>query len=133
MGHRSLHGVCSDGPGLHKRIDSFGPHDLAGILKYHVISGAVMSTDLQPTQDEATLQGAKVTITKGAKVMFADAEVTAPNNVASNGVVHVIDKVVLPPDVTTTSNEVIDSSISMHGHSRFAVVLVTAAMFWGAR
>jgi len=245
--------------------------DLADILKYHVLSGKVMSADLQPTQNPATVQGAKVTITKdGSTVKFAEATVNPADIVASNGVVHVIDKVVLPPavdgstttttskvstknkqvggslqmtvnsamlndnaavaklkntvaevistkanvapesvnveipsrrlqsgsggtvsvkltytidvptgvdasvvtsavkaiqpqtltttvnkaladanisyeitvdsitaaeiipDVTTTSNEVIDSSISMHGRSRFAVVLVTAAMFWGA-
>merc|ERR1712222_253549 len=249
--------------------------DLADILKYHVLSGKVMSADLQQTQDPATVQGAKVTITKlptvaKVTVKFAEATVNPADIVASNGVVHVIDKVVLPPavdgstttttskvstknkqvggslqmtvnsamlndnaavtklkntvaevistkanvapesvnveipsrrlqsgsggtvsvkltytidvptgvdasvvtsavkaiqpqtltttvnkaladanisyeitvasitaaeiipDVTTTSNEVIDSSISMHGRSRFAVVLVTAAMFWGA-
>merc|ERR1712032_1292133 len=107
--------------------------DLAEILKYHVLSGKVMSADLQPTQNPATVQGAKVTITKdGSTVKFAEATVKM-TVVASNGVVHVIDKVVLPPSTTTTTSKVstseeIDSSISMHGRSRFAVVLVTAAM-----
>jgi len=71
--------------------------DLADILKYHVLSGKVMSTDLKATQSPATVQGATVTITKGDKVKFADAEVTTADLSASNGVVHVIDKVVLPP------------------------------------
>jgi len=73
--------------------------DLADILKYHVLPVKVMSTDLQATQSPATVQGATVTITKGDKVKFADAEVTAADLTASNGVVHVIDKVVLPPTI----------------------------------
>merc|ERR1712032_596239 len=79
--------------------------------KYHVLSGKVMSADLQQTQDPATVQGAKVTITKdGSTVKFAEATVNPADIVASNGVVHVIDKVVLPPAVdgstTTTTSKV---------------------------
>jgi transforming growth factor-beta-induced protein len=73
--------------------------DLAEILKYHVLSGKVLSTALKPEQSPATVQGAKVAITKAAKVKFADAEVTLADVEASNGVVHVIDKVVLPPTI----------------------------------
>jgi len=72
--------------------------DLADILKYHVLSGKVLSTDLEATQSPATVQGEKVTITKdGSVVKFKDASVSAADIVAGNGVIHVIDKVVLPP------------------------------------
>jgi uncharacterized surface protein with fasciclin (FAS1) repeats len=72
--------------------------DLADILKYHVISGAkVMAADLKATQTVETRNGANVVITKAANVMFADAKVTSADVAASNGVIHIIDKVVLPP------------------------------------
>merc|ERR1711971_944748 len=72
--------------------------DLADILKYHVLSGKTESSALSASQSVPTLQGASVTITKdGSVVTYADAKVTAADVAASNGVVHVIDKVVLPP------------------------------------
>jgi len=72
--------------------------DLADILKYHVLSGKTMSSALVATQTVATLQGQSVTITKSSgSVMFASAKVTGADVMASNGVIHVIDKVVLPP------------------------------------
>jgi uncharacterized surface protein with fasciclin (FAS1) repeats len=70
---------------------------LASILTYHVVAGKVMSTDLSDGMKAATVNGAEVTITttdgakvNGANVVSADVE-------ASNGVVHVIDAVILPP------------------------------------
>lgn len=70
---------------------------LVAILTYHVVAGKVMSTDLSDGMTAATVNGAEVTITtadgakvNGASVAMADVE-------ASNGVVHVIDAVILPP------------------------------------
>merc|ERR1712176_1602515 len=79
--------------------------DLADILKYHVLSGKTMAAALAASQDVDTLQGQKVTITSdGTTVKFADATVTTADVETSNGVIHVIDKVVLPPaDATTTA------------------------------
>merc|ERR1712176_991392 len=73
--------------------------DLGDILKYHVISGSkVMSSDLAATQDVATLEGRKVTVTKeGAVVKAGPATVTGADIDCSNGVIHVIDAVLLPP------------------------------------
>jgi len=79
--------------------------DLADILKYHVISGSkIMAADLSETQSPETLEGQTVTITKGANgvVKFATATVGPADVECSNGVIHVIDAVVLPPDVSTT-------------------------------
>jgi transforming growth factor-beta-induced protein len=74
--------------------------DLADILKYHVLSGKTESSALSASQSVPTVQGASVTITKdGSIVKYADATVTTADVVASNGVVHVIDKVVLPPTI----------------------------------
>ena len=73
---------------------------LATILKYHVVSGKVMSTDLSNGQKAATVQGEKVGVSiKGNTVKIEDAQVVVADVQAKNGVVHVIDKVILPPSM----------------------------------
>lgn len=72
--------------------------DLTQILLYHVVSGKVMAADLSDGLEAATLQGAPVTFTVsdgGAKVN--DANIVAADIAAANGVIHVIDSVILPP------------------------------------
>lgn len=73
--------------------------DLAAILKYHVVSGAkVMSKDLEAGEQKVeSLEGSELTVTvAGDEVTVNDASVTAADVDASNGVIHVIDKVLLP-------------------------------------
>jgi len=71
---------------------------LISILTYHVVAGAVKSTDLTDGMTAPTVNGAKITVTiNDAGVMINDATVTAADIEASNGVVHVINKVILPP------------------------------------
>jgi uncharacterized surface protein with fasciclin (FAS1) repeats len=70
---------------------------LSSILTYHVVSGTAMAADLKDGQELATVQGGKLKVSiKGDKVMIGDAQVTMADVAASNGVVHVIDKVLLP-------------------------------------
>ena len=68
---------------------------LVKILTYHVVSGAVMSTDLK-AGEVATVEGSPVTIQLGESVTVNDARVVKADIKASNGVIHVIDKVILP-------------------------------------
>jgi uncharacterized surface protein with fasciclin (FAS1) repeats len=70
---------------------------LVAVLTYHVVPGAVMSTDLVDDMTAATVQGAEITIDLDNGVMVNDANVVAADIEASNGVIHVIDKVILPP------------------------------------
>jgi uncharacterized surface protein with fasciclin (FAS1) repeats len=79
--------------------------DLADILKYHVISGSkIMAADLQASQTPTTLEGQTVTITKdNTGVKFATAKVTTADQGCTNGVIHVIDGVVLPPATGTST------------------------------
>jgi len=77
--------------------------DLPAILKYHVLSGKTLSSALQASQTVPTVNGADVTITKNTEVMFADAKVTGADVLATNGVIHVINKVVLPPSGSATT------------------------------
>ena len=71
---------------------------LTAILTYHVVPGKVMAADVVKLTDAATLNGAKVMIkADGKTVMVNDANVIATDIAASNGVIHVIDSVLMPP------------------------------------
>ncbi len=71
--------------------------DLVGVLTYHVVAGALTADSLKDGQVLKTVNGAdlKVTIKEG-KVMINDAEVTIADVISSNGVTHVINKVLVP-------------------------------------
>ena len=70
---------------------------LTGILTYHVVAGAVKAADLKDGQKVKTLQGEELTVSiKDGKVMINGANVTAADLTGSNGVVHVIDAVLMP-------------------------------------
>ena len=69
---------------------------LISILTYHVVPGKVMSTDLVDDMTAATVQGTDIMIDLDNGVMINDASVAAADIVTSNGVIHVIDKVILP-------------------------------------
>jgi uncharacterized surface protein with fasciclin (FAS1) repeats len=69
---------------------------LAGILTYHVIAGKVMSTDLTDDMEATTVQGTTVMIDLDNGVMVDDANVITADIETSNGVIHVIDKVIMP-------------------------------------
>ena len=71
---------------------------LAAILTYHVVPGKVMSTDLTEGMKAATVQGAEVTITLEGGPKVNGATISGPDVEASNGVIHVIDAVILPPE-----------------------------------
>jgi len=70
---------------------------LVAVLTYHVVAGKVMSTDLSNGMTTATVNGADVAIAVDGGVKVNDANVSAADIEASNGVIHVIDAVILPP------------------------------------
>ncbi len=71
---------------------------LAAILTYHVLPGKVMSGDIAGKKlMAATVQGSKIDVNATDGVMVNDANVVKADIVASNGVIHVIDKVIVPP------------------------------------
>jgi len=72
---------------------------LKKILLYHVVSGSVMAKDVVKLTKAATVGGQDVMIkVKGGKVMVNKSNVTATDIEASNGVIHVIDAVLIPKD-----------------------------------
>jgi uncharacterized surface protein with fasciclin (FAS1) repeats len=74
------------------------PEALADVLLYHVVEGEVLAEDVVGLDSATTVQGSDVTITvEGESVRVNDALVTMTDVMASNGVIHVIDAVLLPP------------------------------------
>jgi uncharacterized surface protein with fasciclin (FAS1) repeats len=72
--------------------------DLAQILLYHVVPGKVMAADLSDGMTANTLQGGAVTFSlSDGGAMVNDANIIATDIETSNGVIHVIDSVILPP------------------------------------
>ncbi len=69
---------------------------LTAILTYHVVPGKVMSTDLSDGMSAGTVQGSDVMIKTMNGVTVDGANVISADIVASNGVIHVIDQVILP-------------------------------------
>ena len=71
---------------------------LTAILTYHVVPGAVRAEQVTKLDQAKTVNGAMVKVTtKGGKVTINDATVVKADIAASNGIIHVIDKVILPP------------------------------------
>ena len=69
---------------------------LVKILTYHVVAGKVMSTDLQDDMMAKTVEGSEVKIDLDNGPMVNDAKVVTADIAADNGVIHVIDKVIMP-------------------------------------
>ncbi|AUQ61595.1 fasciclin domain-containing protein [Phaeobacter inhibens] len=69
---------------------------LVEILTYHVVPGKVMSGDLVDDMKAATVQGSEITIDLDNGVMVDEATVTTADIEAENGVIHVIDTVIMP-------------------------------------
>jgi uncharacterized surface protein with fasciclin (FAS1) repeats len=70
---------------------------LTKILTYHVVGGIHMAAEFKNGTELTTVQGEKLKVSlKDNKVMIGDAQVITSDVIASNGVVHLIDKVLLP-------------------------------------
>ena len=83
-----------------KTMDDLGkdPARLAAVLTYHVIPGKVMAADVKTNSNVKTVNGANVAVSKaGEFVTVEDGLVQTADIAATNGVVHVIDSVLIPP------------------------------------
>jgi basic membrane lipoprotein Med (substrate-binding protein (PBP1-ABC) superfamily)/uncharacterized surface protein with fasciclin (FAS1) repeats len=78
------------------------PELLAGVLQYHVVAGSANAADLTNGQTLTTLAGLDLTVTiDGATVMINNATVVVADIATSNGVIHVIDAVLMPMEMPT--------------------------------
>ena len=98
--------------------------DLADILLYHVVGAKAMSTDLSNGQMITTLLGKDIEVTiNGEGVFINNAKVTVADLEADNGVVHVIDAVLLPPVVT-----VVDIVVNSPAHDTLEAAVIAAGL-----
>lgn len=72
------------------------PTELAKVLTYHVVAGKVMSSDVAGMTSATTVQGGTLSIDASNGVKINDSHVVTPDIECSNGVIHVIDSVLLP-------------------------------------
>jgi transforming growth factor-beta-induced protein len=96
--------------------------ELAAVLKYHVVAGAaVESTQLKDDQVFKTLNGSPVLVDLTGGVKVGAASVTMADVKASNGVIHVIDKIILPP-----ANDIVATAIAAGMFTKLAGALTSA-------
>merc|ERR1719163_2171495 len=83
-------------------LDPHNVADLKKVLTYHVVAAAAFAKDLTDGEAVKTVEGSSVTAhVSSAGVKINDASVTTADVAAANGVVHIIDAVLLPPDLPT--------------------------------
>ncbi len=111
--------------------DLLGHPDLGTVLLYHVVSGTVLSTDLSDGMTAATVQGEEITVDLTDGVKINQSTVTAADVMASNGVIHIIDTVLVPeafvlavePDpisMTTPDKSIVETAI---GNPDFSILV----------
>jgi len=99
---------------------------LVEVLEYHVAAGKVLSTDLKNNEKITTLEKQDVTATiAGKTVKINTATVTTADVLASNGVVHIIDTVLIPPGFLPLSDE----TESLPAYLAASPTLETATIF----
>ena len=104
---------------------SEGQAQLSDILLSHVVSGEVLSTDLSNCMEATTVNGKKLSFAVGDTVMVNGATVTLPDVATSNGVIHVVDTVLLPTDAP---NDVTQTAICTGVHTNLVAALIQAEL-----
>jgi transforming growth factor-beta-induced protein len=94
--------------------DLMAQPDLAKVLLYHVVSGNVLSSDLSDGLEAATLNGESVKFDLSSGVKVNSSNVVAADLIAQNGVVHVVDSVLVPSNFTYQAVEM-DETIPQTG------------------
>ena len=101
--------------------------ELTEILLYHVVGATALSTDLSNGQTVMTLNGADVTVTiNDGGIFINDARVTVADILADNGVVHVIDAVLLPPAPQPAT--VVDIVVNSEVHNILEAAVLEAGL-----
>jgi transforming growth factor-beta-induced protein len=106
--------------------------DLTQILLYHVVPGKVMAADVSDGLEAETLQGSKAAFSiDGDAVKIADANIVATDIETSNGVIHVIDAVILPPagdDAGMMEKDIVDTAVEAGGFETLVAAVQAAGL-----
>ena len=102
-----------------------GKETLNDILLYHVIGGAVPAANVTECMEAATVNGNPLSFTVGATVMVNGATVTATDIATSNGIIHVIDKVLMP---TATPNDIPRTAQCTEIHDSLVAAVIQAEL-----
>jgi uncharacterized surface protein with fasciclin (FAS1) repeats len=98
---------------------------LAGILTYHVVKGSVMAADVVKLTKATTLQGKDVAIkVVDGKVMINGAQVVTTDIKCKNGVIHVIDSVIMPP----ATPDIVDTAVSAGSFTTLVAAVKAAGL-----
>lgn len=109
----------AENPGV---LAGLGKDELGAVLKYHVVAGAaVQSGALKDEQVFVTLNGSPVLVDTTGGVKVSDAKVTTADVEASNGVIHVIDKIMLPP-----ADDIVQTAVAAGMFTKLAGALTAA-------
>ncbi len=103
--------------------------DLTQILLYHVVSAKALSTDLKDGQVISTVNGKELTVSVNEQgILINGIKVSTADIAAKNGVVHVLDAVLLPPAPPAPSNTVVDVIVNSENHNTLEAAVVAAGL-----
>jgi len=104
------------------------PAKLKAVLLYHVVSGSVPSSEVVKLTSAKTLNGANVSIkVQNGAVLINNAKVVTPDVMASNGVIHVIDTVLLPSAAAAQQN-IVKTAVAAGQFKTLASLLTKAGL-----
>ena len=105
------------------------PAKLKAVLLYHVVSGNVPASEVVKITSAKTLNGANVAIkVENGSVFVNSAKVTTPDVMASNGTIHVIDSVLLPPAAPAPAQNIVKTAIAAGQFKTLASLLQKAGL-----
>lgn len=109
------------------------PDQLRAVLTYHVVAGQVTAADVVKLHSATTVEGEDVTINAAdGMVRINDATVTTADIMASNGVIHVVDSVLLPPSMTSQPTmptaDIVDTAVAAGDFTTLATALKAAGL-----
>lgn len=99
---------------------------LKNVLLYHVVDGKVSAKDVVTLTSAKTLQGEKVKVSVGDTVTINNAKVIKTDIKASNGIIHVIDTVLIPPPAPTQS--IVETAVAAGQFNTLAAALTAAGL-----
>jgi transforming growth factor-beta-induced protein len=115
-------------------VDSLlaNPDQLRTVLTYHVVPGKVTAADVVKLHSATTVEGEDVTVNAAdGMVSINDAMVTTPDIMASNGVIHVIDSVLMPPSMSRApmaTTDIVDTALDAGNFNTLAAALQAAGL-----